>query len=208
MHKFKGDENHLDNLRYSSVMHIADNFRIEKDHSLHVTGLALKIFDLTKKLHKLNRTEREYLEAAAILHEAGVFVAHSQHHRHSYYLIRNAEMLGFTENEKEIIANIARYHRKSHPKAKHPDYAKLSPEDQQSISKLAAILRVADGLDRSHTSSITNIESRVENKSVTLIIEGKDGSNLELEIWGAESKKHLFEEVFDVKLEFELKEIL
>jgi exopolyphosphatase/guanosine-5'-triphosphate,3'-diphosphate pyrophosphatase len=194
MHKFKGDENHLDNLRYSSVMHIADNFRIEK--MLHVTGLALKIFDLTKKLHKLNRTEREYLEAAAILHEAGVFVAHSQHHRHSYYLIRNAEMLGFTENEKEIIANIARYHRKSHPKAKHPDYAKLNPEDQQSVSRLAAILRVADGLDRSHTSSITNIECKIEEKDVTFFIEGRDGSNLELEIWerkarSSSSKKYL-----------------
>lgn len=206
MNKPGSDENHLDNLRYTSVMHIADNFRVEKEHSMHVTGLALRIFDLTKKLHKLSRIERECLEAAAILHEAGVFVAHSQHHRHSYYLIRNAEMLGFTENEKEIIANVARYHRKSHPKAKHTDYAKLSPEDQQSISKLAAILRVADGLDKSHTSSITKIESRAENKSVTLIIEGKDGSNLELEIWGAESKKHLFEEVFAVKLEFEVRE--
>ncbi|MFI5212258.1 MAG: exopolyphosphatase, partial [Ignavibacteria bacterium] len=104
------DKDHLGNIRYNSVMHIADNFRIEKEHSAHVTKLALKIFDLTKKLHKLGHTEREYLEAAAILHEVGGFVSHSQHHRHSYYIIRNAEMLGFTENEKEIVANIARYH--------------------------------------------------------------------------------------------------
>lgn len=103
------DKNHLGNIRYNSVMHIAENFRI-KDHSAHVTGLALKIFDLTKKLHKLGSTEREYLEAATILHEVGGFVSHSQHHRHSYYIIRNAEMLGFTENEKEIVANVARYH--------------------------------------------------------------------------------------------------
>jgi len=195
------DKDHLGNIRYNSVMHIAENFRIEKEHSAHVTGLALKIFDLTKKLHKLGSTEREYLEAASILHEVGGFVSHSQHHRHSYYIIRNAEMLGFTENEKEIVANVARYHRKSHPKLKHPDYAKLNPEDQLVIRKLAAILRVADGLDRSHTSSIKKIECNTDGNKVTFILHG-DETNMELEIWGATSKKKLFEEVFEVDVEF------
>ncbi len=195
------DKDHLGNIRYNSVMHIADNFRIEKEHSAHVTGLALKIFDLTKKLHKLGQAEREYLEAATILHEVGGFVSHSQHHRHSYYIIRNAEMLGFTENEKEIVANIARYHRKSHPKLKHPDYAKLSSDDQLVISKLAAILRVADGLDRSHTSSIKNIECEIDDKEVTFILQG-DEANMELEVWGATSRKQLFEEVFGIEVEF------
>lgn len=195
------DLDHLGNLRYNSVTHIADNFRIEKEHSAHVTKLALKIFDLTKKLHKLSSAEQEYLEAATILHEVGCFVSHSQHHRHSYYIIRNAEMLGFTENEKEIVANIARYHRKSHPKLKHPDYAKLSGDDQLIIRKLAAILRVADGLDRSHTSSIKNIEYNIEANKVTFILHG-DEANMELEVWGATSKKQLFEEVFGVEVEF------
>jgi exopolyphosphatase/guanosine-5'-triphosphate,3'-diphosphate pyrophosphatase len=195
------DKDHLGNIRYNSVMHIAENFRIEKEHSSHVTGLALKIFDLTKKLHKLSSTEREYLEAASILHEVGGFVSHSQHHRHSYYIIRNAEMLGFTENEKEIVANIARYHRKSHPKLKHPDYAKLSGDDQLVIRKLAAILRVADGLDRSHTSSIKDIEYSIEGNKITFTLHG-DEANMELEVWGATSKKQLFEEVFGVEVEF------
>jgi exopolyphosphatase/guanosine-5'-triphosphate,3'-diphosphate pyrophosphatase len=197
---------HLSNLRYASVMHIAENFRVEKEHSKHVTELALKIFDLTKKLHKLSQQEREYLEAAAILHEVGAFVAHSQHHRHSYYLIRNAEMLGFTENEKEIIANVARYHRKSHPKTKHVDFVKLTEDDQKTVRKLAAILRVADGLDRSHTSSISvkDITAVIEDKTVTFTISGEGGSDLALEIWGAESKKQLFEEVYGVKAEFKV----
>ncbi|MBZ0201505.1 MAG: Ppx/GppA family phosphatase [Ignavibacteria bacterium] len=195
------DEDHLGNLRYNSVMHVAENFRIEKEHSAHVTGLALKIFDLTKKLHKLGNIEREYLEAATILHEVGGFVSHSQHHRHSYYIIRNAEMLGFTENEKEIIANVARYHRKSHPKAKHADYVKLSAEDQLVIRKLAAILRVADGLDRSHTSSIKEIECTIVDKRIVFTLHG-DEANIELEKWGAESKKQLFEEVFGVEVVF------
>ena len=195
------EENHLGNLRLNSVMHIAENFRIEKAHSEHVTGLALKIFDLTGNLHKLGKTERLYLEAATLLHEVGGFVSHSQHHRHSYYIIRNAEMLGFTENEKEIIANVARYHRKSHPKAKHPDFAKLGLDDQQVVRKLAAILRVADGLDRSHTSSINDIELKQDGRNITFFLHG-DSSNIELEIWGAESKKKLFEEVFEVTAEF------
>ncbi len=198
------ESDHLGNLRYASVMHIADNFRIEKEHSKHVTELALKIFDLTQKLHKLSRQEREYLEAASILHEVGAFVSHSQHHRHSYYLIRNAEMLGFTENEKEIIANIARYHRKSHPKAKHPDFVKLGEDEQVIIRKLAAILRVADGLDRSHTSSIKDITAELSDKKITFTISGEGESDLALEVWGAESKKQLFEEVFGVKAGFEV----
>jgi len=194
------DKNHLSNIRYNSVMHLAENFRIEKEHSAHVTKLALRIFDLTKKLHKLGPAEREYLEAATILHEVGGFVSHSQHHRHSYYIIRNAEMLGFTENEKEIVANIARYHRKSHPKMKHPDYAKLTADDQLVIRKLAAILRIADGLDRSHTSSISNIDISIEGSKVTFTITG-NAEHIELEIWGANSKKKLFEEVFGVDVE-------
>lgn len=195
------DTDHLSNIRYNSVMHLAENFRIEKEHSTHVTQLALKIFDETKKLHKLGHAEREYLEAAAILHEVGCFVSHSQHHRHSYYIIRNSELLGFTENEKEITANIARYHRKSHPKLKHPDFAKLTGDEQLVVRKLAAILRIADGLDRSHTSSIKELKISLEENKIIFEPSGSP-ENIELEVWGAESKKKLFEEVFGVEVEF------
>lgn len=197
--------NHLSDIRFRSVMHVMENFRIEKEHALHVTDLALKIFDETKQLHRLSSAEREYLEAASILHEAGAFVSHSAHHRHSYYLIRNTEMLGFTENEKEIIANIARYHRKSHPKPKHTDFSKLTPEDQLIIRKLAAILRIADGLDRSHTSSVKNITCRIEGKTVNFILQTNGSENNELEIWGAETKKALFEETFGAEVKFSIR---
>jgi exopolyphosphatase / guanosine-5'-triphosphate,3'-diphosphate pyrophosphatase len=196
---------HLSDIRYRSVMHALENFRVEKGHAMHVTELSLKIFDATLELHGLAGAEREYLEAAAILHEAGAFVSHSQHHRHSYYLIRNAEMLGFTENEKEIIANVARYHRKSHPKAKHEEFSKLGTDDQLVVRKLAGILRIADGLDRSHTSSINSIEFVKNDKTAEFIIRSGNETNIELEIWGAESKKALFEETFGVKVEFKVK---
>ena len=171
-------------------------------------SLALSIFDQTSALHKLGSLEREYLEAASILHEAGCFVSHSQHHRHSYYLIRNSELLGFTENEKEIIANIARYHRKSHPKQKHEAFAKLNAIEQIIVKKLASILRIADGLDRTHASAVKNVKCIPNNGELNIILEksGANNGGLELEIWGAESKKTLFEETYGVKVKFKVGE--
>jgi exopolyphosphatase/guanosine-5'-triphosphate,3'-diphosphate pyrophosphatase len=198
---------HLRDIRYRSVIKLAENFRYEKEHSKHVAELALKIFNQTQNLHKLSYPEREYLEAAALLHEVGSFVSHSQHHRHSYYLIRNSEMLGFTENEKEIIANTARYHRKSHPKQKHEAFAKLNHEDQVIVRKLASILRIADGLDRTHASAVKDLKCVTNNSELTLVLEKtnqNDDNQLELEIWGAESKKALFEETYGVKVKFEV----
>jgi exopolyphosphatase/guanosine-5'-triphosphate,3'-diphosphate pyrophosphatase len=199
------EHDHLTDIRYKSVIQLAENFKYEKGHSRHTAELALSIFDQTQSLHKLSYSEREYLEAAALLHEVGCFVSHSQHHRHSYYLIRNSEMLGFTENEKEIIANIARYHRKSHPKQKHEAFAKLNPEDQSLVKKLASILRIADGLDRTHSSAVKGVVclSRNGELIMTLEINNENNSQLELEIWGAENKKTLFEETYGVRVKFE-----
>jgi len=146
--------------------------------------------------------EREYLEAGALLHEIGLFVSHAQHHRHSYYLIRNSELLGFTENEKEIIANIARYHRKSHPKIKHEGFRRLTPDDQAVVAKLAAILRIADGLDRTHTSAIGDLRCRISGRKVNVILRPSNGSPVELELWGADRKKKLFEETLRARVRF------
>ncbi len=197
---------HLNDIRYKSVLQMAESFRFEREHAEHTAGLALSIFDQTKDLHKLGDTEREYLEAATVLHEIGNFISHTQHHRHSYYLIRNAELLGFTEDEKEIIANIARYHRKSHPKSKHPEFSKLNDEDRDVVKKLSSILRIADGLDRTHSSVVEDVYVRLDGDTISFVLnKNKPGSSgtLELEIWGAEQKKKLFEETFGFKALFE-----
>jgi exopolyphosphatase / guanosine-5'-triphosphate,3'-diphosphate pyrophosphatase len=198
------EKDHLDDIRYKSIMQLAENYHYEKEHSLHVAELSLKIFDSTNSLHKLGYKVREYLEAAAILHESGCFVSHSQHHRHSYYLIRNSELLGFTENEKEIIANVARYHRKSHPKDKHPDFAKLNEEDKSVVRNLSSILRIADGLDRTHKKAVNNISIISNDSIIKIILKPNNNADLELELWGAENKKGLFEETFGVNVEFEV----
>ncbi len=191
---------HLSDLRYNSVMKVAENYKLDKKHGLHVAKLSLQLFDQTDLVHKLGYPEREFLEAAAILHECGCFISHTQHHRHSYYLIRNSEMLGFTENEKEIIANIARYHRKSHPKEKHSDFVKLTNEDRIIVSKLAAILRIADGLDRPHKSDCEITSCEIGKDEIKIILSTKDNSSFDLVLWGAEQKKDLFEEVFGMNV--------
>lgn len=192
----KGEVDHLHDIRYSSVIHLASGFHYEKNHAHHVALLALQLFDQTKTLHTLGGNEREYLEAAAILHDIGFYVSHAQHHRHSYYLIRNSELLGFTEEEKEIIANVARYHRKSHPKLKHQDFALLRDEERKIVIQLSAFLRIADGFDRSHASLVTGLMVTVQNRSVLIKALKNDGADMELELWGAERKKALFEEAF------------
>jgi len=194
----------LNDIRYGSVLHLAENFGYEREHSHHVAHLSLRIFDETKRLHRLGDTEREYLEAAAILHEIGLSISHSQHHLHSYYLVRNAEMLGFTENEKEIIANIARYHRKSHPKDKHSGFQNLSAEERALVAQLASMLRIADGLDRTHASVIADLKGKVRKKSLQIRLKKKKGSPTDLELWGANRKKELFENTFKREVKFSI----
>jgi exopolyphosphatase/guanosine-5'-triphosphate,3'-diphosphate pyrophosphatase len=193
---------HFHDLRYSNVLHLAESLHYEKGHSQQVARLALRIFDQTAPLHGCGDREREFLEAAALLHEVGLFVSHAQHHRHSYYLVRNSELLGFTENEKEIIANIARYHRKSHPKIKHEGYNKLDAEDQEVVKKLSGILRIADGLDRTHSAVVKDIRSKISGRNVLFTIRRGRNSSVELELWGSERKKQLFEEALRVHAKF------
>ncbi|HTY10282.1 MAG TPA: Ppx/GppA phosphatase family protein [Bacteroidota bacterium] len=193
---------HFHDIRYTSVLHIAESFGYEKEHAHQVSRLALDIFDQTAPLHKLGESERVYLEAAALLHEVGLFVSHAQHHRHSYYLIRNSELLGFTENEKEIIANVARYHRKSHPKMKHEGYSRLSADERDVVMKLASMLRIADGLDRTHFSVIKSLRCKRTRSAVLFKLRRSHKAKIELEVWGANRKKELFEKAFRVKVRF------
>lgn len=188
----------LAHLRRQSIERLALQFHRDDHHAGHTLSLALQLFDQLESLHRLSEREREWLEYAARLHEIGLFISHNQHHRHSYYLIRNAELPGFTDTEKEIIANIARYHRKSHPKSRHEGFANLTTDDQMIVRQLAGILRIADALDRSHRKKIRQVRCEVRNKKV--ILEIKPSSNPSLELWAVDMKKQLFEETFQKKL--------
>ncbi len=188
-----------------NVLKIAKKYHTELDYSERVAMFALSIFDQLKgELHSWNEAERELLWSAAILHNCGVYVNHSAHHKHSYYLIRNSELLGFTELELELIANIARYHRRSKPKKKHEAYQQLPHKQHQLIVRqLSAILRLAVALDRRNQGAIAavNCEYDSKNGSVNFKIQPKEiGDDCSLELWNLSYKKEAFEEEFDVKL--------
>lgn len=189
----------LSDIRYESVLQLAKTCYFDSAHCFHVANLATKIYDDLQDLHKLEGYAREYLIAASILHDIGHHISHNQHHKHSNYIIRNSELMGFNENEINIIANVARYHRKSHPKPKHPEFASLSSKDQLVVKKLSAILRVADSLDRSHKQKVNSIEAKVINGTVELHLK-LNNKSIEIELWNLGRREKLFEEVFEKEI--------
>ncbi len=187
--------------RKRSVLELAHKCDWHEEHSRHVATLALQIFDKLKNDLDLTDTDRELLEYAAWLHDIGYHISHRKHHKHALYIIRNSDLLGFKEDEIEIIANVARYHRRSTPKSRHPYYKSLAPENKAVVKKLSGILRVADGLDRSHYQNIRGMKMQKNDSKITLHIEPE--ADPQLEIWGAMRKKDLFEEVTGKTLKIE-----
>lgn len=187
---------HLSSLRNESIRHLAEICRVNMPHADHVKHLAIRLFQELQPLHGLNEGHLELLEAACLLHDVGYHISSDQHHKHSYYIIRNADLLGFTRNEEELIANIARYHRKSHPKLKHENLQKL-PQDKRGImSFLAAILRIAEGLDRRQTALVRDISLAIEEKKITVYVHPQSSQHIpDVELWGAERRKSLLEDI-------------
>ncbi len=188
-----------------NVIKIAQKYHVDLEYSKRVAEFALSIFDQLKgKLHDWGVAEKELLWSAAILHNSGVYISHSSHHKHSYYLIRNAELLGFTELELELIANIARYHRKSKPKKKHQPYHDLPHKHYQlMVKQLSAILRLAVALDRRNKGAIAGVICEYDEDNRTLQLELQPvevGDKCSLELWNLSYKKEIFEEEFDVKV--------
>ncbi len=191
---------HLRDVSRRSVRHLAGVCDPEPDHSRHVAALALQLFDATKRLHGLDPVCREYLEAGALLANVGLMISHDRHHLHSYYVIRNSEhLVGFTDHEIEIISQVARYHRKSAPKKSHPDFARLDPGDQDLIRKLAGILRIAIGLDRSHDGRVAALRVSRRDTQLRIALVGAPSSgppvDLSLELYAASERRQLLEEV-------------
>ncbi|HYF47047.1 MAG TPA: hypothetical protein VD926_12595, partial [Acidimicrobiales bacterium] len=197
-----GSLHHLRDIRRRGVLHLAELTDDDPEHSERSAHLALQLFDQLAPWHGLGDGPRELLEAAALLANVGLFISHSGHHKHSYYVIRNSEHLtGFTDGEIEVIAQVARYHRKSAPKAKHEPFAALDEAGQDVIRTLAAILRVAIGLDRAHRGSVEAITCRGEGDGVVIEVHAADGADTTVEVWSAEERKPLLVDVLDRPVE-------
>lgn len=187
----------LSHLRYETIYFLCQQYKVDLKHAEYVKNIALTIFDSLQELHKLGNYERELLEAASLLHDAGYYIAHDQHHKHSYYLIMNSIMPGFTNDEAEIIANIARYHRKSHPKKKHIEFQNLSEEKQRIVKILAGILRIAEGIDRRQLQTVKEVKVYSNAKEINIhLIPNENSEYPDIELWGANRRKLLLEETF------------
>ena len=201
-------EDHLryqSSVRERSVMKIAHKYQVKVDYSDRVAKFALEIFDQTQGyLHSWGEEERQLLWAAAILHNCGHFISHSSHHKHSYYLIRYGELLGYSEAEVEAIANIARYHRKSPPKKKHEVFNNLPTKSHRlMVSQLSAMLRLGVALDRRQLGAIQKIycDYRPSVRELHLkLFATQPQDDCALELWSLEYKKEVFEQEFSVKL--------
>ncbi len=177
---------------------IGEKYRYDAEHARCVTDIALAIFDAMQPLHGIGGNGRLLLEVAGILHDIGQYVNNRQHHKHSLYLISNSQIAGISPKELKLVALIARYHRRGLPKDSHPEYVIQSVEDRMLVSKLAAILRVADALDRSHRHKIRNIKVSYDNEKLT--IKTNASFDLDLERMEMKNKETLFREIFGLKV--------
>ncbi|HMC81411.1 MAG TPA: hypothetical protein VKO35_12770, partial [Acidimicrobiia bacterium] len=201
-----GTLGHLRDLRSESVLHLAALVPGEKEHSERIAALALQLFEGTRHLSALSDEAEEWLEAAALLQNVGLVISHDRHHLHSYYVIRNSELLtGFTDHELEIIALVARYHRKSTPKARHPEYARLHEADQRVVEILSGLLRIAAGLDRTRAGAVSRL--RVEGgrggDPLRILVETAPGADADLELYSARNRKDLLEDALGATVEIE-----
>ncbi len=177
-------------------------FGWEPEHMRQVARLAVSLFDRLTPLHRLGAEDRFLLEAAAIVHDVGFPSDEARHHKRSFSLIMGRTFPGIDARQQAIIALLARYHRKAEPKMKHTAFAALTEEDRLRVERLAAILRIADGLDRTHTNAVRSLDCRIEDAQVTISL--KTPRNPIDELFAGRKKAALFEKVFRRKVVFDV----
>jgi exopolyphosphatase/guanosine-5'-triphosphate,3'-diphosphate pyrophosphatase len=182
----------------ASAANLGRKFHFDEAHHRQVANFCLVLFDFLQREHGMNRRHRMMLEAAAMLHDIGMFIGASNHQEHGHYIVSNSEIFGLHKEELEIIAGVIRYHREDLPNSADISYIALQREDRILLSKMAAILRVADALDRGHSQQIKSITA--ERKSEALILHTTDSRDLSLELIGLEEKANLFQDVFGYKV--------
>jgi len=198
-----GAEDAQEKLIMDAAVNLGRRYMFEEEHARQVARLAVLIFDQLKEIHGLGQDERRMLMVAALLHEIGIYISYHKHHKHSYYILANSELPGFSSHEMEIIAHIARYHRKSEPGSRHVTFTALKGDDQDRVQKLAALLRLADAMDREHLQKVQRIEARISDQQVTLRLVAT--SDLLIERWALKKKSSLFTRTFQRAVEFQTK---
>jgi len=187
------------NPRRRSVHEMAYRFQWEERHAQHVAATATFLFDVCRPLYAGPARDAELLEYAALLHDVGYLLSHDTHHKHSRYLIRNADLQGFDREEEELMSLVARYHRGQTPETSHEHYRKLSAEKQKRVRQLASLVRIAEGLDRSHFQNVVALRARLTEEALALSVATK--GDPQLEVWAGMNRGTMFETEFDRRLE-------
>ena len=177
-----------------SAIELGHKYHFVEAHARHVASLSRALFEALQAQHRLGKREEVLLHIAALLHEIGLFISSRAHHKHSYYLIENSELFGLSRAQTRLVALVARYHRRATPRDSHPGYSELDRADRVRVAKLAAILRVADSLERSHTQRIRDIRARVEGDR--LVVEVPQVRDFTLEQLALKQKGDLLEDIF------------
>ena len=185
----------------TSAKLLGRKYDYEAEHAQTVSRFSVSLFDATKSLHKLGSDERTLLEVAGLLHDIGYYVGTTDHHKNSWYLINASPLVGVGENEKQIIALVARYHTRATPKPNHKEFMGISPKRRRTVLMLAALLRLAEGLDREHANKVQSFKLAVHPKKVTLRLKGE--GDMLLERWALNHGSRLFEKTFRRKMVIE-----
>ena len=189
-------------IRRRSIVELAERCNYWPEHATQVARLAMAMFEETRAVHGLTDREREWLEYAALLHDVGVHISYEGHHKHSYYLIKNGDLRGFEPEEVDAIALVARYHRRATPKNHHEEYARLPRKRRQTVRTLAAILRLAESLDRSHSQSLSGVE--LHDRGEDVLLQVRASGDAELELWAAARHAAPFERMIGKPLRVEI----
>ena len=189
---------------FQACIALGRSLGFEEEHSRQDARLAVRLFDLTADLHDLGDECRDLLYCAGLLHDIGYVEGYWGHHKTAYRLIMKAQLPSLTERERGIVANTARYHRGARPKLKHKGFSALESDDQEIVTMLGAILRLADGLDRGHTDAVRRLDARLDDDRLVLLVDCPFGCSSE--VWAGEKKGRFFGDLFGVRVEVRQRE--
>lgn len=184
---------------FAACLELGRSCAFDEQHSLQDARLAVRLFDLTFDLHHLDDRLRDLLYCAGLLHDIGYEAGYWGHHKTAYKLILQAELPGLDGRDKQIVANVARYHRGAWPSPEHKGFAALDPDDQHVVAILGSLLRLADGLDRSHTDAVQDLDVHLEGDRMVVLVACPRGCDAE--VWAGEKKARLFADIMQLRVE-------
>lgn len=189
---------------FSACIALGRSFDFEEAHSRQDARMAVRLFDLTTELHGLDDEYRDLLYCAGLLHDIGYIEGYDRHHKTAYRLIMDADLPGLSDRQKRIVANVARYHRGSQPQLKHAGFASLDDDDREVVRVLGALLRLADGLDRTHELLVRDVSVTVEPERLLVLVDCRAVDGCEAELWAAEKKGRWLGELFGRRVSCEI----